>query len=83
MATVPKTFADDFALVARHWIETGQDTAEGVAEIKEAIRIAFDVGDEADAYWTWRIAGEAKFIRELHAMGAGVAERIKASVAAV
>lgn len=82
MAIVPKNFADDFALVERHWLETGGDTPNGIAEIKEAIRAAFDAGGEAAEYWYWRIADEAKFIRELQAMGAGAAERIKATVGA-
>jgi hypothetical protein len=79
MATVPKTFADDFTLVARYWIDRGQDSAEGVAEIKDAIRIAFNAGGKAVTYWQGRIADEAAFIRELHAMGAGLADRIKAT----
>lgn len=83
MATVPKTFADDFALVERHWLETGSDTLDGIVEIKDAIRAAFDAGGEAAEYWRWRIADEAKFIRELHIMGAGVAERIKATAGVV
>ena len=83
MATVAKTFADDFALVERHWLETGSDTPDGIAEVKDAIRAAFDAGGEAAEYWRWRIADEAKFIRELHTIGAGVAERIKATAGAV
>ncbi|MDP1734611.1 MAG: hypothetical protein Q8L44_09645 [Sulfuritalea sp.] len=83
MATVPKTFADDFALVERHWLEAGNDTPDGIAEIRDAIRQAFNAGGEAATYWQWRIADEAKFIRELRAMGAGMAERIKATAGAV
>ncbi len=83
MATVPKTFADDFALVERHWLETDSDTPDGIAEVKDAIRTALDAGGDGAAYWTWRIADEAKFIRELQAMGAGIAGRIKATAGAV
>ena len=82
MATVPKTFADDFAMVERHWLETDSDTPDGIAEVKDVIRTAFDAGGEAAEYWHWRIADEAKFVRELHAMGAGVAEHIKATAGA-
>jgi hypothetical protein len=80
MATVPKTFADDFALVERHLLETGNDTPDGIAEIRDAIRQAFNAGGEAATYWQWRIADEAAFIRELHVKGAGIAERIKLAV---
>ena len=58
-----------------------EDTPEGIGEIKEAIRAAFDAGGEAAEYWHWRVADEAAFIRELHAMGAGIAGRIKATAA--
>ena len=81
MATVPKTFADHLVLVEQHWLAAGQDTPEGIGEIKEAIRAAFDAGGEAAEYWHWRVADEAAFIRELHAMGAGIAGRIKATAA--
>ncbi len=82
MATVPKTFAEDFALVERHWLGTGADTPDGIAEIRDAIRIAFSAGGEAATYWQGRITDVAAFIRELHAMGAGLAERIKATAGA-
>lgn len=63
MATVPKSFAEDFALWERDLLERGIDTPEGIAEIKEAIRQAFAAGGEHTSYWLQRVADEAAFIR--------------------
>ncbi len=82
MATASKTFADDFALVESHWLETGDDTPQGIAELRDTIRMALDAGCDVSTYWQWRIADEAAFIRDLLGMGAGIAERIKATAGA-
>lgn len=65
MATVPKSFAADFDLWASDLIDRGVDTPEGIAEIRAAIREAFETNPEAAAYWQQRIASEAALIRPL------------------
>lgn len=49
MATVPKSFADDFNLWAAELLRDG-DTPEGIEEIRQAIRDALTEGGEAADY---------------------------------
>lgn len=62
MATVPKTFAEDFELWAASLLEDG-DTPEGIEEIRQTIRDALTHGGEGADYWLKRVADEATFIR--------------------
>lgn len=64
MATVPKSFADDFNLWAAELLRDG-DTPEGIEEIRQAIREALTEGGEEAGYWLKRVADEAAFIRAL------------------
>lgn len=62
MATVPKTFADDFELWAASLLEDG-DTPDGIEEIRQTIREAFARGGEFADYWLKRVADEAVHVR--------------------
>jgi len=62
MATVQKTFAEDFELWAASLLDDG-DTPEGIEEIRQAIREALTEGGDAAAYWMQRVSDEATFIR--------------------
>lgn len=66
MATVPKTFAEDFELWAASLLEDG-DTPEGIEEIRQEIRDAFAKGGDAAAYWMRRVVDEAACLRSLRA----------------